>query len=257
MTTSTDYTFEPELKLDTPRPARVKAAAAAMVNITAFIGFLVVIPLVWVASRDVSGLIYLRDHGKPVQAVVTSKRVKQGRTNTYYFGYELQSGRETVQDEDAVTRYQYDTTRVNDTVIATVFPDAPRIHRLGRVGIERVQEHETRWAVVIAVVAITFWGIAAHRRGINHQELRLARSGIAAQGVIVACEPRTHDPKPASYYVSCEFMTPTGRHRHEGYVPAALGEELGPDEGITVLYNPKNPAHAAFYRTLRYSEPIV
>lgn len=89
MSAELPYQIEQELRLGTPRPARVKRQEKIALVWLAGIGLIVALVIGWFAFRDISDLYTLRTRGVTAQGGITDKRKFHGKSDSYYLSYSL------------------------------------------------------------------------------------------------------------------------------------------------------------------------
>ncbi len=252
MTAESSYEIEPELRMETPRRARVKAGGRAVVRMFVLFALAGVCVIGWLAARDLRDLYALRAHGLLGQAVVTDKRMFRGKSNTYLLSYSLPTPPTSIEDEDKVPYALYEQKRPGDTLDVTFLPNHNQTHRVGEVNDERIQARMTVWTLVL-LSWTGFWGfIPALAVFEQRKELRLARYGIPVPALIIKCVASKPGMSNTGYDVTYRLPEPFGERA--GSVSNEIGKTLAAGQMVTALYDPADPRNTCLYCGLLNTE---
>ena len=248
------HEFEPELRMGTPRPARVKAQARRELQVITLFTLVIAWIICWFASRDLDGLYALRAHGVTGQATVTDKRKTHSKSDSFYLSYSLQERGIEINDEDQVSESVYEQKRQGDPLPVTYLPERPQIYRLGHVRNERAQARTAAWALgLLAWLGLLGLGLATSAYE-HRKELRLARYGVPVAATISDCKAPQPNTKTTNDTVTYRFAAPDGEHTGVCSVSGEVSKNLATGHTVTAFYDPANPRRACLYCAFRYTE---
>jgi hypothetical protein len=209
----------------------------------------------WLTQRDLNELFSLQRLGRVTEGQVFNKERKaqigNAASGLVYYCYRVD--RLSVTGRFRAARADYPLLPTGQHLTVTYLPNRPRIHRLGIVDVGRVQR-ECAAVLLLLLTALVDVGlpVIAVERELRRQ-LRLARNGVAANGVITGCKPILRRGRRVGYHVRYEVTTPEGAIIEDSArIGLYEGEPTLVGFPLTVLYDPKNPLYnrplAAFRR---------
>lgn len=125
----------------------------------------------------------------------------------------------------------------------TYLPSSPDVHLWQRVDAGIVRQRVLA-GLVVAVLALFYAALPALTIEVRlRRQLRLARAGVLATGVIEACKPHAWRGRRRGYSLTYAFALPNGAMwRGQAYLPHVPGEPTLPGFPITILYDAAQPS---------------
>jgi hypothetical protein len=240
--------IEPELLGPIPRKAGFVSNLQAM-QLRQLLFVLGVMGFVMLThSGNLQDLIALRTHGVRTLAIVTGTRKETDKDGTYYFvDYSFTAGGIKVAGQEPVSSTVYAHTSAGYTQVVTYLPENPHMQRPGIVDDSVIiNEQWSNIMFLVIIVIIVRFAFAKSKDDIRLQ-LWLLQIGTPVVGQI---SDRNHSWGTGSrqYYVTYQFLCPTGTVEAEIMVSRGGYMELVPGTTLTVLYNPANPNENKLYR---------
>lgn len=237
----------------TPRPAGFRISTQLIRLVMALFTFSLLLLGSGEALNRAVQLVVLRQHGHILEAQITGKESRQRGAVSGIVTYAYRVGNAEFADNFRAPYALYREMTTGNWLKVTYLPTAPQVHFLGILDGPMLAQQLVALGL-LAVVGLIYTGtpLLLLEKGLRRQ-LRLARYGSAATGVIVGCRSVTLRGRLLGYRVGYEFATPPGqRLQGNAFVRPQSGEPTLVGFPITLLYDPANPLHHRPLNTLQF-----
>ena len=197
----------------------------------------------WLARRALTEVATIRRDGRIGQAQVFNRDRLVGpgpsASGLVYYSFRVEGV--SVTGQFLAPRTDYPLFYTGRHLAVTYLPGMPRVYRLGNFDAHRASQ-ETSAILLMVLISTAYIGVPVLLVETDlRRQLRLARTGVAATGVITGCKPIIRFGRRIGYHVCYECSFPNGVIVGSARFSQIPGEPTLVGFPLTVLYDTRHP----------------